>query len=121
MKNKLLSILRDSRFYLILGGVILVISVFGASFTFNPKIKALTIRDDYDDCIASPWWANADRTVFTFPMMKEYCVTQAVTLPPGTKAHWSEYYRMYRNIFFATATLGALMFIYGLAMQRRQR
>jgi len=91
MKNKLLSILRDSRSYLIVGGVILVISVFGIAMTSSPS--ALEVYYQLNMYVSD--------TGKLYVALHEQ--------------------RMLRlSISIAGLVLGALMFIYGLAMQRRR-
>ena len=88
MKNKLLSILRDSRSYLIVGGVILVISVFGIAMTSSPS--ALEVYYQLNMYVS-------DTGKLYFALHEQ---------------------RMLRlSISIAGLVLGSLMFIYGLAMQ----
>ena len=159
MKDKLLSILRDSRFYLILGGVILLASVFAISTTFD-EFRSLGFKYYYDACMEP----NSERISELIEEAKEEDATDTDTkdipsgirtdidlpfrsaaLSPsrerieqirsgcefeatfiieagraGSQANHKARNLVHRSIAVTTATLGALMFIYGLAMQRRR-
>ena len=91
MKNKILSILRDSRFYLIVGGVILVVSVFGLAMTSSPS--ALEVYYQLNMYVS-------DTGKLYFALHEQSMLRLSISI--------------------AGLVLGALMFIYGLAMQRKK-
>ena len=121
----------NSKMFLIIGGLILVASLFGFTMTSSP-VEPKTIDEYIDECIQTQIKLHGTPT----PTPVGTTITPAMKRLRATGRTISMYefqceadapdklrnrQKLYNGISMGGAGLGSLMFIYGLSLQRKEQ